>query len=171
MNPSIPATERAGPLAPITYETWTYPAIFDRTEPRRPLGLLAGSAGYESATNPRPRGEVSPIDIKVATRPVGNWTVIDVEGEVDVFTAPKLREAIITILEQGKDRLIVNLAGVAFMDSTGLGVLVGGLKRVKERNGELAIVGAQGTVLRVVNVTGLNAVFSLQDSVEAAASG
>jgi anti-sigma B factor antagonist len=96
--------------------------------------------------------------------------VIDVEGEVDVFTAPKLREAIIGLLGDGMQRLIVNLENVAFMDSTGLGVLVGGLKRVKERDGEMAIAGAQGTVLRVLNVTGLNAVFSMKDSVEAAAS-
>jgi anti-sigma B factor antagonist len=96
--------------------------------------------------------------------------VVDVEGEVDVFTAPKLREAIIGLLTDGKERIIVNLEGVAFMDSTGLGVLVGGLKRVKERNGELAIAGAQGTVLRVLNVTGLNAVFPLHESVTSATS-
>jgi anti-sigma B factor antagonist len=113
---------------------------------------------------------VRAIDIKVDTRSVGDWTVIDVAGEVDVFTAPKLREAIIGLLGDGKEKLIVNLEDVAFMDSTGLGVLVGGLKRVKERNGELAIAGAQGTVLRVLNVTGLNAVFPMKDSVEAAAS-
>lgn len=112
-----------------------------------------------------------PIDIKVETRAVGDWVVVDVEGEVDVFTAPKLREAIIGLLDDGNERLIVNLERVDFMDSTGLGVLVGGLKRVKERNGELAIAGAQGTVLRVLNVTGLNAVFPMRDSVEAAASG
>jgi len=115
----------------------------------------------------RPR-EVRTIDIKVTTREAGDRTVIDVEGEVDVFTAPKLRETIIGCINDGKDRLIVNLSGVDFMDSTGLGVLVGGLKRVKERNGELAIAGAQGTVLRVLNVTGLNAVFPLHDSVDAA---
>jgi anti-sigma B factor antagonist len=110
------------------------------------------------------------IDIKVATRAVGDRTVIDVDGEVDVFTAPKLREAIIGCIDGGNDRLIVNLEGVAFMDSTGLGVLVGGLKRVKERNGDLALAGAHGTVLRVLNVTGLNAVFPMHDSVDAATS-
>jgi anti-sigma B factor antagonist len=113
---------------------------------------------------------VKTIDIKIDTRSVGDWTVVDVEGEVDVFTAPKLREAIIGLLSDGKEKIIVNLEGVAFMDSTGLGVLVGGLKRVKERNGELAIAGAQGTVLRVLNVTGLNAVFPLHESVTTAAS-
>ncbi|MGH2725849.1 MAG: STAS domain-containing protein, partial [Actinomycetota bacterium] len=67
------------------------------------------------------------MDLKVETRTDGDWSVIDVEGEVDVFTAPKLREQILSLLSQGADRLVVNLAGVDFMDSTGLGVLVGGL--------------------------------------------
>jgi anti-sigma B factor antagonist len=132
--------------------------------------LLRLVGGYERSNDQRRDREVSAIDIKVDTRSVGDWTVIDVEGEVDVFTAPKLREVIIGLLDDGKDRLIVNLENVAFMDSTGLGVLVGGLKRVKERNGELSIAGAQGTVLRVLNVTGLHAVFPMKDSVEAAAS-
>jgi anti-sigma B factor antagonist len=111
---------------------------------------------------------VRTIDIGVASRPAGRWTVLDVEGEVDVFTAPKLREKIIALLDGGTDHLVVNLEKVLFMDSTGLGVLVGGLKRVKEKNGELALAGAQGTVLRVLSVTGLNAVFPMHDTVDQA---
>lgn len=108
------------------------------------------------------------IDIKVDTRVSGDWAIVDVAGEVDVFTAPKLREQIIGLLSDGKDRIVVNLSKVDFMDSTGLGVLVGGLKRVKEREGTLALAGAHGTVLRVLNVTGLNSVFALHDTVEQA---
>jgi anti-sigma B factor antagonist len=96
--------------------------------------------------------------------------VVDVAGEVDVFTAPKLRDSIIGLLTDGKTHIVVNLEAVGFMDSTGLGVLVGGLKRVKERDGVLAIAGAQGTVLRVLNVTGLNAVFPMHATVESAAA-
>ena len=111
------------------------------------------------------------IDIGVESRTAGQWTVLDVEGEVDVFTAPKLREKIIALLDGGSDHLVVNLEKVLFMDSTGLGVLVGGLKRVKEKNGELALAGAQGTVLRVLSVTGLNAVFPMHDTVDQATKG
>lgn len=113
-------------------------------------------------------GEVISIDIKVETRKSGGWAVVDVEGEVDVFTAPKLREQIIALLTGGSDRMVVNLEKVGFMDSTGLGVLVGGLKRVKEKEGTLALAGAHGTVLRVLNVTGLNSVFPMHDTVEQA---
>lgn len=110
------------------------------------------------------------IDIRVETRVTGDWAILDVEGEVDVFTAPKLREQIIGLLTAGKDRIVVDLSKVGFMDSTGLGVLVGGLKRVKERDGILSLAGAQGTVLRVLNVTGLNSVFPLHKTVEEATS-
>lgn len=105
------------------------------------------------------------MDMSVAKREFHGWSVLDVDGEVDVFTAPKLRAAITGLLDEGEDHIIVNLESVAFMDSTGLGVLVGGLKRVKERDGRLAIAAAQGTVLRVLNVTGLNAVFTMLASV------
>jgi anti-sigma B factor antagonist len=106
------------------------------------------------------------IDIKVQTRDEGLWAIVDVEGEVDVFTAPKLREQLLTILGRGAEKVVVNLAGVDFMDSTGLGVLVGGLKRMRERDGTLALAGAHGTVLRVLNITGLDSVFALHGTVE-----
>jgi len=109
---------------------------------------------------------VSPIDIKVETRTEGDWSIIDVAGEVDVFTAPKLREQILSLVGQGANHLVVNLDGVDFMDSTGLGVLVGGLKRLRERDGKLALAGAHGTVLRVLNITGLDSVFALHETVE-----
>ena len=109
---------------------------------------------------------MSPIDIKVETRTEGDWSIIDVAGEVDVFTAPKLREQILSLVGQGANHLVVNLDGVDFMDSTGLGVLVGGLKRLRERDGKLALAGAHGTVLRVLNITGLDSVFALHETVE-----
>ena len=114
--------------------------------------------------------EVITIDIKVETRMAGDWAVVDVEGEVDVFTAPKLREQIIGLLTGGNNRIVVNLEKVDFMDSTGLGVLVCGLKRVKEKEGSLALAGAHGTVLRVLSVTGLNSVFPLHETVDQATS-
>lgn len=86
-------------------------------------------------------------------------------GEVDLFTAPKLKEGILDLLGDDTRRLIVDLERVEFMDSTGLGVLVGALRRLKERDGTLALVCPQGPVLRVLDVTGLSKVFEIYGSV------
>ena len=93
---------------------------------------------------------------------------MEVQGEVDMFTAPKLREKLVQTVEEGCYRIVVDLQGVSFMDSTGLGTLVGGLKRVKEHEGTLALVCTSRPVLRVLSITGLNNVFPVYDSVEQA---
>lgn len=111
---------------------------------------------------------VRPIDLSLGSRTEGGWTVVDVKGEVDLFTAPKLREHVVGLVEEDERRIVVNLEDVEFMDSTGLGVLVGALKRLKEKDGQLALVCPQGSVLRVLTVTGLNKVFAIYDSVEEA---
>jgi anti-sigma B factor antagonist len=111
---------------------------------------------------------VRPIDLSLGSRTESGWTVVDVKGEVDLFTAPKLREHVVGLVEEDKRQIVVNLEDVDFMDSTGLGVLVGALKRLKEKDGQLALVCSQGSVLRVLTVTGLNKVFAIFDSVEEA---
>lgn len=105
------------------------------------------------------------IDLVIQTRDEGAWTVVGVSGEVDLYTAPKLRERIVELVEQGRLRLIVDLEHVEFIDSTGLGILVGALKRVKEREGDLALAGARRPVLRVLTITGLDGVFRLYETV------
>ena len=67
-------------------------------------------------------------------------SVLTLRGEIDVYTAPRLRQAIIDLVDGGASRLVVDMEKVDFLDSTGLGVLVGGLKRVKLKDGSLSIV-------------------------------
>ena len=89
-----------------------------------------------------------------------------------MFTAPKLREKIVQMVDAGNHQIIINLERCTFMDSTGLGTLVGGLKRVKEHDGTLALACSSRPVLRVLSITGLNNVFPIHDTVEQAlASG
>ena len=83
------------------------------------------------------------------------FTVIAVSGEIDVYTAPKLRERLIGLVEAGSYQLIVDMEGVEFLDSTGLGVLVGGLKRVRAHDGWIDLVCTQGRILRIFRITGL----------------
>jgi anti-sigma B factor antagonist len=110
------------------------------------------------------------LDIVIDSRTEGDWSVIDVKGEVDVYTAPKLREKIVDLVNQGSTKLIVNLEGVEFLDSTGLGVLVGGLKRVKSHDGTLALVCTKPKILKVFSITGLSKVFPIHDTVQEAVS-
>lgn len=95
-------------------------------------------------------------------------TVIEVSGEIDVYTAPRLREALISLVEAGNYRLIVDMEGVEFLDSTGLGVLVGGLKRVRAHDGSIDLVCTQGRILRIFRITGLSKVFDIYDTVDEA---
>ncbi len=95
-------------------------------------------------------------------------TVIAVSGEIDVYTAPRLREALVSLVDAGNYRLIVDMEGVEFLDSTGLGVLVGGLKRVRAHDGVIDLVCTQGRILRIFRITGLSRVFTIYDSVDEA---
>jgi anti-sigma B factor antagonist len=103
------------------------------------------------------------------TRPP--YAVLAVKGEVDVYTAPRLRERLVDLVSQGKHQIVVDLEGVDFLDSTGLGVLVGGLKRVRSHEGDLSLVCTQARILKVFEITGLTKVFDIYESVAAATGG
>jgi anti-sigma B factor antagonist len=99
---------------------------------------------------------------------VDSHAVVDVKGEIDVYTAPKLREKLIELVSEGSYDVVVNLEGVDFLDSTGLGVLVGALKRVKAHDGSLSLVCTQDKILKIFKITGLTKVFPIHGSVEEA---
>ena len=86
-----------------------------------------------------------------------------VEGEVDVATAPQLREALHQVIDQGATRLRIDLAEVGFIDSAGLGVLIGVLKRVREAGGEIELAHVQPAPRKVIEITGLDELFTLTD--------
>jgi anti-sigma B factor antagonist len=92
-------------------------------------------------------------------------TVVTVTGEIDVYSAPALREKLAELVDAGKCRLIVDLEQVEFLDSTGLGVLIGGLKRVRLDDGSLDLVCTRGRILMIFRLTGLTRVFRIFDSV------
>ena len=94
--------------------------------------------------------------------------VLSVAGAVDVYTSPRLREALSQAIDAGCTDLVVDLDQVSFLDSTGLGVLVGGLKRVRSVGGTLVVVCTRDRVLTVVSLTGLDRVFRIVDSLDAA---
>lgn len=111
------------------------------------------------------------MELALEDREVGDWTVLAVRGEVDVYTAPRLRERLIEIVSSGARKVVVDLEGVDFLDSTGLGVLVGALKRLRSNDGDLALVCTQARIRKVFEITGLTKVFTMYESVERATSG
>ena len=106
------------------------------------------------------------MDLGLEVSERDGWAVLAVRGEVDVYTAPRFRERLIELVSEGKHRIIVDLEAVDFLDSTGLGVLVGGLKRLRSHDGDLVLVCTQSRILKVFEITGLTKVFSIYDSVD-----
>lgn len=111
------------------------------------------------------------MDLMLNEYSAGDTTVIEVSGEIDVYTAPRLREKIIALVDAEKYQLIIDMEGVEFLDSTGLGVLVGGLKRVRQHDGGIDLVCTQGRILRIFRITGLSRVFDIYESVDEARAG
>ena len=101
------------------------------------------------------------MDVSVHTYEHGGRTVVEVGGEIDVYTAPVMRERLVALHEAGKYHLVVDLRAVRFMDSTGLGVLVGVLKRVRLAAGSLLLVIDSERILKVFHITALTQLFEI----------
>ena len=108
------------------------------------------------------------MDLKLGHHVRDGIEVIDVQGEIDMYTAPRLRELLINLVSKGSYQLVVNLDKVGFLDSTGLGVLVGGLKRVRAHDGSLDLVCTQQRILKIFRITGLTEVFGIYQTVDQA---
>lgn len=139
---------------------------------RGAVGVVGSAPGGYAELAPRcslpmPREDVF-VDLSLSTRVEGSHTVVVVSGEIDVYTAPKLREQLIDLVTAGSYHLVVDMEGVDFLDSTGLGVLVGGLKRVRAHDGSLRLVCTQERILKIFRITGLTKVFPIHASVEEA---
>ncbi|KKL84962.1 hypothetical protein LCGC14_1959510 [marine sediment metagenome] len=106
------------------------------------------------------------MDIKIDVKEAKGIPVIEVHGEVDVYTAPKLKSRILDLTDSQKYDLIIDLNGVEFMDSSGLGVLVGALKRVAPHKGSITLVLNRPNILKIFKITGLDKVFKIYTDVE-----
>ena len=107
-------------------------------------------------------------DFQIEEHSSGDTPVISVSGEIDVATAPQLRECLHQVVAAGNATVVVDLLGVSFLDSTALGVLVGALKRCREQGGDLHVVIADPRILKIFEITGLTNVFTIADSLQAA---
>jgi anti-sigma B factor antagonist len=108
------------------------------------------------------------VDLSITSEERDAETVVHVGGEIDVYTAPVLREHLDEHISAGRTQLVVDLEAVSFMASTGLGVLVGRLKLVRAANGTLRLVCSNDRILSVFSITGLDKVFQIFRSVDEA---
>ncbi|WP_232680341.1 anti-sigma factor antagonist [Nocardioides sp. R-C-SC26] len=107
------------------------------------------------------------MDLTLETRELNGRTIVAVAGEIDVYTAPKLRDRITELVAAGSYHIVVDMEAVEFLDSTGLGVLVGGLKKVRAHDGSLELVCHQDRLLKIFRITGLAKVFTIHASTDA----
>ena len=89
---------------------------------------------------------------------------IELGGEIDLYTAPEFKERMVELIEAGKKRIVVDLSAATFIDSTTLGVLVGGVKRLRPTGGTLALVCTDQNITKIFEITGLDRVFPIHAS-------
>jgi anti-sigma B factor antagonist len=106
------------------------------------------------------------MELTIDERPIEGLTVVTVGGDIDVFTSPRLRETLLELIEKGQVDLLVDLGEVEFLDSTGLGVLVGIHHRLRNREGSMSLVGGNERVRRVFHVTQLDRIFTLHPTLD-----
>lgn len=111
------------------------------------------------------------MDLVLQTRQEGGATVVTAAGEIDVFTAPDLDEALTAVLSRGATKIVMDLSGVTFLDSTGLGVLVKCLKQARGAGGWVRLVVQAEKIRKIFDITGLDAAMPLFDTVPGALAG
>lgn len=97
--------------------------------------------------------------------------IVSAVGEIDLYTAPTLQAKLTEAVRDGPVDVIIDLSRVEFCDSTGMNVLLAALKRIREREGSLALAGPQSPVRRILEITGLDTVFTVYRSVDEALGG
>ncbi|RZU50705.1 anti-sigma B factor antagonist [Krasilnikovia cinnamomea] len=110
------------------------------------------------------------MDLLMAARPGRNCTVVEVRGELDMATSAQLGAGLQRLIDAGDRRVVVDLAGVSFMDSSALGALVTAYKALREAGGRLGLAAVQPAVRSVLEITSVDRVIAVYDSVEAASA-
>ncbi len=105
------------------------------------------------------------MELRVSSRSQGDRTILLLAGEIDLYTAPRLQTELATALAAAEPaRIVVDMSGVEFCDSTGMNVLLAAHRHATERGGELTLAAPRAAVRKILQVTGLESVFTVQDS-------
>ena len=106
------------------------------------------------------------LTIDVSTARNGEVQLFALGGSLDIATSPSLRAALLEAAEHGKHDIVVDLSKLEFVDSTGLGALIGAHKRATEKDGSVRLVAQEGQILRLLRITGLLGVFAVYPTLE-----
>jgi anti-sigma B factor antagonist len=106
------------------------------------------------------------MDFAITHHVVGEIAVVQLSGWIEIASAPQLRDTLISLIDDGHLHLVVDLSEVVFLDSTGLGVLIGLLHRLRSRDGSLVLAGAKDRVYKVFHTTQLTKVLTFTDTVD-----
>ncbi|WP_197024284.1 STAS domain-containing protein [Nocardiopsis sp. CNT312] len=106
------------------------------------------------------------MELKISSRS-RDVAVVTVSGEIDLYTAPRLRSGLIEALDDGVRRLVVDMSRTEFCDSTGISVLLSAMKRSRGKGGDVELVAPKAAVRKVLEVTGLDEVFTIHRDLDA----
>ncbi|MFC4322035.1 STAS domain-containing protein [Litchfieldia salsa] len=106
------------------------------------------------------------MNILIDVRDLNDSKYVTIRGEIDVYTAPELKEQLLPISEMEKVNMIVDLRGVSYLDSTGLGVFIGIFKNVQKNHGEFKLVGLSERLERLFSITGLSEIMTIERKLE-----
>lgn len=136
------------------------------------LACVGSSPAAPASCFRGPRGEIiisnhgHHEDLKLRVHAVGGFPVFELSGSLDIATSPTVRASLLEASGRGDHRLIVDLTDVEFLDSTGLGALIGAQRRANEVGGELRLVVKEGQIVRLLRITGLLKIFAVYPTLE-----
>lgn len=109
---------------------------------------------------------VTTVELKISSRSQEDVAVVAVGGEIDLYTAPQLRNELVDALEDGARLLVIDMSRAEFCDSTGISVLLSAMKRSRGKGGDLELVAPKPAVMKVLEVTGLTEVFTIHPDLD-----
>ena len=127
------------------------------TNPRAAQGVSPAEPALDSA-----RGNEAGMNFDIKTEELGDDAyVISLAGEVDLYTAPEFKQQLLDVIAKGAKSVVVDFSNTTFIDSTTLGVLVGGVKRLRANEGQLSLVCSDRNITKIFEITGLDRVFTI----------
>ena len=104
------------------------------------------------------------LRIETSLRHQGDIPVLDVVGEIDIYTTPQFKEAVSEAIDQNKPAIVINMEKVTYMDSSGFGTLLSATKRLRPVDGALYLSGCNEAIQRMLQITRLNTIFGVYPS-------